>query len=80
MPIAVLVHMMNEDPIRAEMDELPAQSDNFIVVNNPRRRDGKDVSYVLQDVVTVLFPIHRVSFIEILPTAQEEDLIGFVRE
>ena len=80
MPITVLVHLSGEDPIVGEVEELPTSADTIITVNNPRRRDGKDLSYVQGNVVTVVWPIHRINFIEIMPTSEEEKLIGFVRE
>jgi hypothetical protein len=80
MAIPVLVHLSGEDPVRGEVDELPDPKDASITVNNPRRRDGKDLRYLLDNVVTVVFPMHRINFIEILPSAEEEKLIGFVRE
>jgi len=80
MPITVLVHVSNEDPVIGEMEELPAPSDTSIAVNNPRLRDGKDLPYLAGNVVTVVWPMHRINFIEVMPTADEEKLIGFVRE
>jgi hypothetical protein len=80
MPITVLVHLSGEDPVVGEIEELPAPSDSAIAVNNPRRRDGKDLPYLEGNVVTVIWPMHRINFVEIMPTAEEEKLIGFVRE
>jgi hypothetical protein len=80
MAISVLVHLSGEDAIRGEIEELPAPTDNAIMINNPRQKDGKDLRYLLDNVVTVVFPMHRVNFIEILPSAEEENLITFVRE
>jgi hypothetical protein len=80
MPLTVLVHLGGEDPIVGEIEELPSPTDTTITVNNPRRRDGKDLAYVQSNVVTVLWPMHRVNFIEVMPTADEERLIGAVRE
>ena len=76
----VLVHMSNEDPVLGEMDELPGAQDQFITLQNPRRRDGKDLHYILVDVTTVIWPISRISFIEILPSEEEEEVVTFVRE
>jgi hypothetical protein len=42
MPLA-LVHVKNEDPIVAELDEVPSATDTLIILKNPRRRDGKDI-------------------------------------
>jgi len=80
MPTSVLVHLTGEDPVLGELEQLPSPSDTSVTVNNPRRRDGKDLPYLDGNVVTVVWPMHRVNFIEILPTAEEEELIGFVRE
>lgn len=80
MPIPVLVHVSNEDPIRAEIDEFPEKTDSFLTLNNPRRRDGKDLPNILENVVSIILPFHRITYIELLPSAEEEDIISFVRE
>jgi hypothetical protein len=80
MAITVLLHLSGEDPVVGEVEELPSPTDTSITISNPRRRDGKDLPYLESNVVTVVWPIHRVNFMEIMPTAEEERLIGFVRE
>ncbi len=80
MPVTVVLHITDESPIVAEMDELPAPTDYLLVVNNPRRRDGKDLHYLDSNVVTVMWPVTRINFIEVLPSIDEERIIGFVRE
>jgi len=76
----LLLHLPNEEPIVGEVDELPSPQDTLIVLKNPRRRDGKDVHYIEPEVTTVLFPINRVTLIEVLPSLEEQEIIGFVRE
>ncbi len=76
----VLVHIQSDDPVLGEIDELPNPSDALIVVKNPRRKDGKDVYYLDANVTTVIYPVIRINFIEIMPTGEEEEIIGFVRE
>jgi len=76
----VIIHIMNEDPIVGELDELPGATDTSITVHHPRRRDGKDLHYLSSDVVTVIWPVGVVSFIEVMPSEGEEKIIGFVRE
>ena len=76
----ILLHISGEDPILCEVDDLPGPTDTIITIKNPRRRDGKDVHYIENGVITVLFPITRISFIELMPTGEEEGVIGFVRE
>jgi hypothetical protein len=80
MAYTVLVHIANEEAVLGEMDELPNPDDTAITVTNPRRRDDKDLAYLHETVTTVIWPMHRINFIEILPTREDEDLIGFVRE
>ncbi len=55
-------------------------TDTVITVHNPRRRDGKDVHYLSNDVITVIWPINQIAFIEVIPSEGEERIIGFVRE
>jgi hypothetical protein len=76
----VLVHIQSDDPVLGEVDELPNPSDALIVIKNPRRKDGKDVYYLDANVTTVIYPVLRINFIEIMPTGEEEEIIGFVRE
>jgi hypothetical protein len=80
MPMTVLVHMLSEDPIVAEVDRLPDPNDQFLVCNNPRRRDGRDLSYVLPEIRSLIVPFHRVHCVEILAGEEEEKAITFVRE
>lgn len=76
----MLIHMLNEDPILADADELPQRTDNLLIVKNPRRKDGKDLSYLDASVTNIILPVSRVSFIEIMSSEKEEDIITFVRE
>jgi len=78
MPTIVL-HMLNEDPVLGEVDELPQKTDTLMLVRSPRRRDGKDLPYLEGNVTSVIWPTNRISFIEILP-GSEEEIISFVRE
>jgi len=79
MSITVIVHIPNEESVAGEVDELPSPTDNLLILKNPRRRDGKDIHYLEPEVTTVIFPISRITLIEVMPTAEEE-IIGFVRE
>lgn len=77
---AILIHVANEDPILCEVESLPGPTDTTITVKNPRRRDGKDLHYLVANVTQVIWPLSRVTFIEIMPGEEDEQLIGFVRE
>lgn len=80
MPLTVLIHIQNEDPIVGEIEEMPSPTDTSLMVQNPRRRDGKDIHFLNDDVSIVIWPWSRISFLEILPSGAEEEIIGFVRE
>ena len=76
----LVFHIVNEDPIVGEVDDLPGTTDTLIQVNNPRRRDGKDIHYLDSSVVSILMPVSRTTFIEIIPSEIEEDIISFVKD
>lgn len=80
MSITLILHIQNADPVVGEVEDLPSPTDNLIVVNNPRTRDGKDLPYLDENVVTVVWPFERLNYIEILGGEEEEEIIGFVRE
>jgi hypothetical protein len=80
MSYSVILHVAGEVAVLGEVDELPKPTDNIIIVSNPRQRDGKDLHYVSNNVVRVIWPIAKVNFIEIMENAEEEKIIGFVRE
>jgi hypothetical protein len=76
----IIIHIQNEDPVLGEIDNFPSASDTMLFVKNPRKRDGKDLTYIDPSVTTVIWPMTRVNFIEVVPLAAEEDMISFVRE
>ncbi len=80
MTYTVILHILNADPVVGEIDELPNPTDTVLILNNPRMRDGKDVSYLAENAVTVLWPMDKLNFVEILSGKEDEEIIGFVRE
>ena len=80
MPYSVILHIAGESSVIGEVDELPGLVDNIVVVNNPRLKDGKDLHYLEHNVVKVIWPINRINLIEVLESAEEDQIIGFVRE
>lgn len=76
----VLLHLMNEDPVLGEIEAIPGPTDILICVKNPRRRDGKDLHYLEPNVNTVMWPLARLNFLEIMPSGEEEEVISFVRD
>ena len=80
MAYSIIMHISGEPSIIGEVEELPKATDSLIIVSNPRLRDGKDIHYLEQNVVKVIWPMVQISLIEVLESTEEENLIGFVRE
>ena len=80
MAYSVILHISGEPSILGEIEELPKLTDTIIIVSNPRLRDGKDIHYLEPNVVKVIWPLNKLTLIEVLESQEEESLIGFVRE
>ena len=77
----VIIHVNNEDPIEAELDDLPNPQDNYVVFSNPRRRDGRALGYVTQGARSFIFPWTRITFIEVMVSeAEHREVLEFYRE
>ena len=80
MTVSLIVHIANEEPIICEVEELPDAQDQIILLSNPRMRDGKELKYLEEEVSKMIVPWHRINFVQILPSAEAEEVIGFVRD
>ena len=78
--ISMIVHISNEEPIVGEVDAMPDETTNLIILKNPRRKDGQDIHFLVEDVTTVIIPLHRITIIQLMPSATSDDIIGFARE
>jgi len=79
-PFTIVLHIQNTDPVVGEVEEIPTPADNLVILRNPRRMDGKDLHFLNENVVTVIWPVERLNFIEVLSGEEQEEIIGFVRE
>ncbi len=76
----IILHLGGEDPILGDIEQDPEPTDAFLKVTNLRKRDGKDVPYIAGGVQSVIFPWHRITFIEIMPSEEERgNVIDFFR-
>jgi hypothetical protein len=80
MPYTLVLHLSGDVPVVGEVDELPKPTDTIITISNPRARDGKDLHYLEHNVVKVIWPVDKLTLVEVLENAAEEKIIGFVRE
>ncbi|MBK8430045.1 MAG: hypothetical protein IPL28_01585 [Chloroflexi bacterium] len=80
MSYTIIVHINNEDAVMGEVQALPTATDQLVSVQNPRRKDGKDLHYLDEEVNTMIVPMHRINFIQVLPSGDVDEVIGFIRE
>jgi hypothetical protein len=80
MSYRIQIHIVNDDPIVLDVDDLPQPADQFVMGMNPQRRDGKQVDYILREVNQVIIPWTRINYIQVLPSEGAEEVPTFVRE
>lgn len=77
----IIAHIVNEDPFVAEVSELPGRTDTCVEFFNPRLRDGKPLRYATHGMSSIIFPMHRVSFIEVMASEEERaQVVEFFRD
>ncbi|MEX1157786.1 MAG: hypothetical protein WEC79_02515 [Thermomicrobiales bacterium] len=81
MATKAILHISGEESILCEIETMPLPSDNFVVVFNPTRKDGKPIPTLENTTTSVIFPWTRVSYIELFEErSQRESVVGFFRE
>jgi hypothetical protein len=78
--VTVYIHLEGLESVLGELEEMPTPSDVTITCYNSRRRDGKEINFILREVTKVIFPMHVIKFIEIMPTDEGEEIETFIRE
>jgi hypothetical protein len=61
----VCIHLANEQPLLADLFDLPQASDAGLVCTNVRSLDGKRPVFIDSCTATFFFPYHIVRFLEI---------------
>ena len=67
----VIVHLINELPVVADLDELPSGSDRNVRCSNIRTVDGKRPAFVHDKNSVFIFPMTMIRFLE-APNAGSE--------
>ncbi|MBN1660955.1 MAG: hypothetical protein JXA93_21340 [Anaerolineae bacterium] len=80
MSMVVIIHLANEDPIVAEIEDWPDPTHQTLTFTNPRRRDGRPLHYITEGATSFIFPWDRITFVEIMETEEEKEVIEFFRE
>jgi len=71
----VIIHLLNQDPIVADMEMLPNEDAAFITFSNPRMRDDKNVGWATPGARSFIFPWSRINFIEVMTSKEEESSV-----
>jgi hypothetical protein len=71
--ITLQVHIVNQEPIKLDVEELPSLSDVAIIGSNPRDRTEREVNWIDDGVNTIIIPWSRISLIQILPDRDAEE-------
>ena len=81
MPHTLLIHVLGEEPFLGDAEALPDSKDQYLHFANPRKRDGKPLSYITRGATEFFLPWHRISIVEVLRGDEEEtEVVDFFRE
>jgi hypothetical protein len=78
--ITLYLHIEGLETTVVDVEKMPEATDTLILCKNPRRRDGKNAPYVVEDVTTILIPVNRIVYIEVLTAEEEEAIETFIRQ
>lgn len=71
--ITLLLHIANSEPVKVDVDELPSTTDTLLYCRNPRERSEREVTWIEDGVTTIIFPVNRINFVEVLPAEDESE-------
>ena len=71
--ITLQIHVVGEEPVKLDVEEMPKMSDIAIIGSNPRDRQDREIRWVDDGVTTVIIPWWRINFIQILPDQDAEE-------
>jgi hypothetical protein len=66
MAIPAIIHIVGEDAIVADLDELPNPTHSYIMLKNMRTKNGKELTYLTDGAITFLYAWSRITFIELM--------------
>lgn len=78
---SVIIHLVNEDPILADMETLPSETATCVAFTNPRKRDGKMAQWVTPGATAFILAMSRINFIEVMTSEEaKRSVVEFFRE
>lgn len=81
MAYTLLIHVLGEEPMLGDAEALPDAKDQFLHFSNPRKRDGKPISYIARGATDFFLPWHRISIVEVLQGEEQEmEVAEFFRD
>lgn len=66
MSYRVIVHILGDDAIEGEIDELPPVNAIFLTVKNPVKRGGREVAWLDHSTAHLLISFAQLSSVEVL--------------
>jgi hypothetical protein len=79
----VIAHVLNDDPFVADLAIPPDPQHQSVLLRNPRQLDGERLTTTASRVTTVLYPWHRITYIELLDEGSDQrpsQLVTVVRD
>ena len=67
----VVIHLLNEQPVLADLVAEPAASDTCLICTNLRTMGGKTPVFVERGDSTFVFPLAHIRFVEVRPSSME---------
>lgn len=69
--ISILVHIANSEPVKLDVEDVPSPSDTSVIGKNPRTRADKELVGIDEGVTTIIYPMWRINYIQVLPSGEE---------
>jgi hypothetical protein len=76
MGIPAIVHIVGEDAIYGELDDVPDPTHQFLVLRSISQKDRKPLNYIDDRAEIFLYAWHRITFVELLRDVLMPSSIG----
>ncbi|GAB5491396.1 MAG: hypothetical protein Phog2KO_16110 [Phototrophicaceae bacterium] len=67
----IVLHISNSEPVKLDVEELPSSTATCVIGKNPRLRSDREVDWVDEGVTTVVIPMYRLNYIQVMPGDDE---------